>query len=97
MVLFCASELYLIYINLTINNGRAINVLQPGSVTKIQESNCKSAFVKMANIEAFLNACTKGFHMRTEELFRTIDLIECRDLFSVTTTLLSLGRKVCFH
>jgi hypothetical protein len=47
-----------------------------------------------SNIDTFLMACQREFGMPTEQLFRSVDLTEGRDLFSVTMTLNALARKV---
>lgn len=41
-----------------------------------------------------LQACEKEYGIKKEELFRSIDLVEGRDIFSVCMTLQALGRKV---
>lgn len=69
---------------------KLVNVLQEGSVKKINQSNM--AFKCMENINAFLET-VKKLGVPAQETFQTIDLWERQNLYSVVTCLQSLGRK----
>jgi len=69
---------------------RLVNALQPGSVTKIQES--QMAFKCMENISKFLDVAVK-LGVPTQETFQTVDLWEKMNLNAVVICLQSLGRK----
>ena len=76
---------------------KAINVLKPGSVAKI--NNSKMAFKKMENIGLFLTACEKYGLPRTDS-FQTVDLYEQANMPQVINTIHALGRtaqKNKFH
>ena len=82
------------YVQEKLKNGailcRLINVLQPGSVRKINES--KMAFKMMENIGNFLVGCY-NFGVKKEDLFQTADLYEGANLVQVINGLAALGRK----
>ncbi|KAF9798645.1 hypothetical protein SFRURICE_006975 [Spodoptera frugiperda] len=69
---------------------KLVNVLQEGSVKKINQSTM--AFKCMENINAFLEA-VKKLGVPPQETFQTIDLWEKQNLYSVVVCLQSLGRK----
>ena len=64
--------------------------LEPNSIKGVNEK-AASTFQQMANIELFLEFCRKQ-GVINQELFRAVDLVEARDLYSVCMTLNSLGR-----
>jgi len=66
------------------------NSLQPGSVTKVQDS--PMAFKCMENISKFLDVAVK-LGVPTQETFQTVDLWEKQNLNAVVICLQSLGRK----
>lgn len=67
-----------------------INVLQPGSVRKVNTS--KMAFKQMENIGNFLSACEK-LDMKKLDLFQTVDLYEGTNMPQVISGIYALGRK----
>jgi len=69
---------------------KLINVLQPGSVPKINES--KMAFKQMENIGSFLDSCVQ-FGCDKLDLFQTVDLYEGVNMPGVICGLHALGRK----
>ena len=70
---------------------RLINVLQPGSVKKINAS--KMAFKMMENIGNFLAAC-EAYGLTKTDIFQTVDLYEAENLPQVLNGIHALGRKV---
>ncbi|XP_022109736.1 myophilin-like [Acanthaster planci] len=69
---------------------KLINVLQPGSVKKINES--KMAFKMMENIGNFLDACY-AYGCPKADLFQTVDLYENQNMPQVINGIHALGRK----
>jgi len=65
------------------------NGLKPGIIKKVQKPI--SNFACIENIGAFATAA-KELGVPVESLFQSVDLFENRDLFSVTTCLLTLKR-----
>jgi len=68
------------------------NTFAPTCIGRVNTAP-RSTFACMSNIDSFLMACQREFGMPTEQLFRSVDLTEGRDLFSVTMTLNALARK----
>jgi hypothetical protein len=68
---------------------KAMNVLQPGSVPKTNES--KMAFKMMENIGNFLNAAGK-YGVVKNDLFQTVDLFEAANIPQVINGIHALGR-----
>lgn len=68
---------------------KAMNVLQPGSVKKINTSSM--AFKKMENIGNFLEAAQK-YGLPKADSFQTVDLYEAANIPQVITTIHALGR-----
>jgi len=66
-----------------------INVLQPGSVKRIQKKG--SNFQLMENIAAYQKA-VKKYGVPEEEIFQTADLFEARNIKQVMLSLYCLGR-----
>ena len=71
---------------------KLINVLQPGSVRKINTS--KMAFKMMENIGNFLAAC-ETFGLNKTDIFQTVDLYEAENMPQVVNGIHALGRKAC--
>ena len=68
---------------------KAINVLRPGSVLKINSS--AMAFKKMENIGNFLTAIEK-YGVKKTDSFQTVDLYEASNIPQVIDTIHALGR-----
>lgn len=69
---------------------KAINVLQPGSVPKINTG--KMAFKMMENIGNFLDAIGR-YGVTKHESFQTVDLFEAENMVQVVNGIHALGRK----
>ena len=69
---------------------KAINVLQPGSVPKINTG--KMAFKMMENIGNFLDAMGR-YGVTKHESFQTVDLFEGENMVQVVNGIHALGRK----
>ncbi|XP_070562880.1 calponin-3-like isoform X3 [Ptychodera flava] len=67
---------------------RLANILQPGSVKKVNES--KMAFKQMENINSFLQAAT-AYGVPSMSLFQTVDLYEKQNMVSVLDCLWALA------
>lgn len=68
---------------------RAINVLQPGSVKKINQS--QMAFKKMENVGNFLEAAGR-YGLPKSDSFQTVDLYEGANIPQVINAIHALGR-----
>eukprot|EP00041_Stephanoeca_diplocostata_P026030 m.693873 g.693873 ORF g.693873 m.693873 type:complete len:185 (-) comp22876_c0_seq5:2093-2647(-) len=68
---------------------KAMNVLKPGSIKKINDS--KMAFKKMENIGNFLTAA-QAYGLKATDLFQTVDLYEAKNLTQVVDGIHALGR-----
>ena len=68
---------------------KAINVLRPGSVNKINTS--KMAFKQMENICSFLTAAEE-YGLSKMDSFQTVDLYEEANMVQVVNSIHSLGR-----
>eukprot|EP01091_Cochliopodium_minus_P015675 TRINITY_DN564_c0_g1_i1.p1 TRINITY_DN564_c0_g1~~TRINITY_DN564_c0_g1_i1.p1 ORF type:complete len:147 (-),score=43.30 TRINITY_DN564_c0_g1_i1:49-489(-) len=69
-----------------------INKLKPGTIKKVNR-NAKMPFIKMENINAFLEGC-KAVGVSDLDVFMTVDLFEAKNMVKVTDTLISLKRKI---
>lgn len=69
---------------------KLMNVLYPGSVTKVHHSD--AAFKQMENIGRFLDGCVEYGCSKTD-LFQTVDLFEETNMPAVIQGLFALGRK----
>lgn len=69
---------------------KAINVIAPGSVKKINQS--KMAFKMMENIGNFLEGCY-GYGLVKTDVFQTVDLYEAQNMPQVINGIHALGRK----
>uniref|UniRef100_A0A2P2HY23 Transgelin n=1 Tax=Hirondellea gigas TaxID=1518452 RepID=A0A2P2HY23_9CRUS len=65
-----------------------LNVLQPGSVKKI--NSIKSPFKQRENIELFLKGC-ESYGLKSQDLFQVNDLYENKNLYMVVDCLYGLG------
>lgn len=70
---------------------KLINVIQPGSVKKINQS--KMAFKMMENIGNFLSSC-EAFGLTKQDLCQTVDLYEGENMPQFVNAIHALGRKV---
>lgn len=68
---------------------KAMNVLQPGSIKKI--NNSKMAFKMMENIGKFLEEAGK-YGLQKSDSFQTVDLYEAANLVQVVLAIHALGR-----
>lgn len=69
---------------------KAINVLSPGSVRKINQGSL--AFKQMENISFFLEAIGR-YGVNKADSFQTVDLFEEQNLNQVVSTIHALGRQ----
>ena len=69
---------------------KLINVLQPGSVKRINSS--KMAFKMMENIGNFLSSC-ENYGLLKTDLFQTVDLYEAQNIPQVINAIHAIGRK----
>lgn len=69
---------------------KVINVLQPGSVRKVNAS--KMAFKQMENIGNFLAGC-EAYGVPRTDMFQTVDLYEGQNMPQVINGIFALGRK----
>ncbi|XP_064477344.1 calponin-1-like [Ornithodoros turicata] len=65
-----------------------INILQPGSVTKI--NTMQAPFKQRENLEVFLRACEK-YGLKSHDLFQVNDLYERKNLYMVVNCMFALG------
>jgi len=72
---------------------KVMNKLKPGSINKINTSG--GQFKLMENINNFLKAI-EAYGVPKTDLFPSVDLIEKKDIASVTTCLFALGRTVSY-
>ncbi len=72
---------------------RVMNIIRPGSISKIQKPFTKDAH--MANLNAFLDAC-RSFGVPDDQLFAPEDLWEAKNIPKVVLTMLSIGKKVSY-
>lgn len=73
---------------------KLINKLQPGSISKINESG--GQFKMMENINNFQQAI-KNYGVPDVDVFQTIDLYEKKDIATVTNTIFAIGRATYKH
>jgi len=80
---------------------KAMNVLYPGTIKKINKiDNPNSPFKKTKeeeNINNFLKGCEEKAGCARSDLFEIVDLYECDNIPTVIDGLFSLGRKMHGH
>jgi len=73
---------------------KLINVLAPGSITKINATGAQ--FKLMENIQKFQKAIM-AYGVAEIDVFQTVDLWERKDISQVTNTIFALGRSTYRH